>query len=89
MRTTIDLPDDLATQVKLRAALEGKKQKEVLLELLRRGLSHPPQVPRQRAYGEIPVVVETPPEYTIKPLTNAEIDEMEDAELIKKADGSA
>src|SRR5437667_9299218 len=39
MKTTIDLPADLVRQVKLEAVNEGKKLKDTMAELLRRGLS--------------------------------------------------
>lgn len=48
MKTTIDLPDDLIREVKLRAVLESRKLKDVIEEIFRRGLAadepvHPPQ----------------------------------------------
>ena len=39
MKTTIDLPADLVRQVKLEALHEGRKLKDTMAELLRRGLS--------------------------------------------------
>ena len=39
MKTTIDLPDELVKELKLRAIHEGKKLKDAVAELLRRGLS--------------------------------------------------
>lgn len=39
MRTTVDLPEDLARAVKLRAAEENRTLKDVLADLLRRGLA--------------------------------------------------
>lgn len=39
MRTTIDLPDDLMRLLKVHAALEGKKLKEIVIEALRKKLS--------------------------------------------------
>ncbi len=46
MKTTLDLPDALVKQVKLRALQEGRKLKDEVADLLRRGLaslanSHP------------------------------------------------
>ncbi len=40
MKTTLDLPNDLVREVKLRAVNEGKKLKDVIAELLRQGLGH-------------------------------------------------
>ena len=38
MKTTLDLPDDLMREVKIRAAQQGKKLKDVMAETLRSGL---------------------------------------------------
>lgn len=42
MKTTIELPDDLVRQVKLRALHEGRKLKDAVADLLRKGLASPP-----------------------------------------------
>ena len=39
MKTTLDLPDALVKQVKLRAVREGKKLKDAVADLLRKGLA--------------------------------------------------
>jgi plasmid stability protein len=39
MKTTLDLPDDLVKKVKLRAVREGRKLKDAIAELLRKGLA--------------------------------------------------
>jgi len=39
MKTTLDLPDGLVKQVKLRAVREGRKLKEAIADLLRKGLA--------------------------------------------------
>lgn len=39
MKTTVDLPDDLMKQVKLRALREGQKLKDAVADLLRKGLA--------------------------------------------------
>ncbi len=39
MKTTLDLPDALVKQVKLRAVREGRKLKELVADLLRKGLA--------------------------------------------------
>lgn len=38
MKTTVDLPNDLVREIKLRAVNEGRKLKEVVTDLLRFGL---------------------------------------------------
>ncbi len=40
MKTTIEIPDLLMRDVKLRAVHEGRKLKEVVADLLRKGLDH-------------------------------------------------
>lgn len=43
MKTTMDLPDDLMREMKIRAATQGKKLKDVVTEVVRNGLaSHAP-----------------------------------------------
>lgn len=39
MKTTLELPDELMRAVKVRAAEEGSKLKDVVADLIRRGLS--------------------------------------------------
>ena len=39
MKTTLDLPDALVKQVKLRALREGRKLKDAVADLLRKGLA--------------------------------------------------
>lgn len=41
MKTTLDLPDPLMRQVKIRAASEGRKLKEVIADLLEKGMDSP------------------------------------------------
>jgi len=41
MKTTVDLPDALVKEIKLRAVHEGKKLKDAVAELLRLGLDAP------------------------------------------------
>mgnify|MGYP003444468493 CR=1 FL=1 len=42
MRTTFDLPDGLMRHLKARAALEGRSLRDLVLELVERGLKAPP-----------------------------------------------
>jgi len=45
VKTTLDLPNDLVREVKLRAVNEGMKLKDVISDLLRKGLGHPNPTP--------------------------------------------
>ena len=38
MKTTLELPDELMREIKIRAAREDRKLKDLIAELLRRGL---------------------------------------------------
>jgi plasmid stability protein len=39
MKTTLEIPDDLMREIKVRAANEDRKLKDLVAELLRRGLT--------------------------------------------------
>jgi hypothetical protein len=45
MKTTIDLPEDLVTELKLKATLEKRKMKDVAADALRAGLKKPSHTP--------------------------------------------
>jgi len=49
MKTTLDLPDDLMREMKIRAATQGKKLKDLMAETIRSGLfpeSSPQEKPK-------------------------------------------
>ena len=57
MRTTLDLPDDLLREIKVRAAREDRTIKDLVTELLRRGLAAEPDRSRTaEARVELPLV---------------------------------
>jgi plasmid stability protein len=41
VKTTLDLPEDLVREMKLRAVHEGRKLRDVAIEIFRRGLAQP------------------------------------------------
>ena len=45
MKTTLELPDDLMRDIRVRAAQSDRRLKDVVEELLRRGLEAPPESP--------------------------------------------
>ncbi len=57
MRTTIDLPGDLLRRVKVRAALDGLKLKDLMARYAEEGLRQGPQSPAPSAHrrSELPV----------------------------------
>ncbi len=50
MKTTLDLPDDLMQQVKIRAVHEQKKLKDAIAEFIRKGMAaskgRAPKIPK-------------------------------------------
>lgn len=43
MKTTLELPEDLMRAARIRAAAEGRRLKDVMAELIRKGLAEPRQ----------------------------------------------
>lgn len=58
MKTTLDLPDELMRAIKVRAAQQDRKIKDVVAELLKRGLSQAESGPTTSPTGrvELPLV---------------------------------
>lgn len=57
MKTTLDLPADLVREMKLRAAHEGRKLRDVATEVFRRGLSQTgPQGEAPRHRVKLPLI---------------------------------
>jgi plasmid stability protein len=58
MKTTLDLPDDLMREVKIRAVNENRRLKDAIADLLRRGLSQEAQdrPPAVRGRVQLPLV---------------------------------
>ena len=48
MRTTLDLPDDLFRQLKVRAATKGATVKDLLTRFVERGLQQPDDIESPR-----------------------------------------
>jgi hypothetical protein len=47
MKTTLELPDDVMRAVKIRAVEENRRLKDVIADLLRRGLNQQPSLPSE------------------------------------------
>lgn len=45
MKTTLDLPDDLIREAKLRALIQGRTLRDLVADFLRQGLGRVPPVP--------------------------------------------
>lgn len=87
MKTTLDLPEPLMREVRIRAAREGRKLKDLVGELLRCGLDAPPSSPfacqaRIEIDPElgIPVVV-SPPDVPATRMSVAELLKLEQEAL--------
>jgi hypothetical protein len=70
MRTTIELPDELMTQAKSRAALAGVSLRQFFIEAVEQKLAPPPRKVRRD-----PPVVESSRRRPIRPITRKQIDE--------------
>ena len=57
MKTTVDLPDELVREVKLRAVVQGRAVKDLVADLLRRGLGIEPSGRRKRRSPKSKVVI--------------------------------
>jgi plasmid stability protein len=78
MKTTIELPDDLMREIKIRAAREDRKLKDLVADLLRRGLEEEPRhaeeaQPQIRNRVQFPLIKGTHP---AKPGTELTPDQM-------------
>jgi hypothetical protein len=56
MKTTLELPDDLMREVRIRAAKENKKLKDVMTELVQRGLATAPDDRTGRHRMQFPIL---------------------------------
>lgn len=57
MKTTLDLPDDLMREVKIRAVRENRRLKEAVADFLRLGLKQPRSARKVRRRARLPIVV--------------------------------
>jgi hypothetical protein len=77
MKTTLDIPDDLLRAMKMQAVQEGRKFKDVAVEIFRRGLAQPePTAARAiRHRVKLPLIV-APPGAAKFSLTGEDIDRL-------------
>ena len=75
MKTTLDLPNDLMTAVKVRAAQENRKMKDIIAEALRRDLGLDDKSTRHSVRDIRPVaaggMIETEPEDRLEDMLDA------------------
>jgi plasmid stability protein len=60
MKTTLDLPDELMREIKVRAAREDRKLKDLVTELLRQGLAAQQEQPRRIHRVKLPLIHGSP-----------------------------
>lgn len=78
MKTTLDIPDDLLRTMKMQAVQEGRKFKDVAVEIFRRGLTRmpPPASRPARHRVKLPLIKAEPGARTFE-LTGERIHELE------------
>jgi hypothetical protein len=82
MRTTIDLPDEVFRQAKARAALEGRKFKELIAEYVEQGLTRSTDLDFRaaRASTPLPYIPKASTGGTIPALSSEELARIEEEE---------
>jgi plasmid stability protein len=89
VKTTLELPDELMRAVKIRAVNEGRRLKDVLADLIRRGLAQEPGT--SGATGRrvrLPLVEcahDARPEEEITPDRVAEVQSEEEARAVRES----
>jgi plasmid stability protein len=77
MKTTLELPDDLMRTIKIRAVNEDRKLKDVVAELLRRGLAEEEARPSKiRHRMRFPLIEGTKPAKPGEDITHGRITEI-------------
>lgn len=76
MRTTLDLPDELMRHLKARAALEGRSLRDLVLELVERGLKVQPVTPAPAPVGLPTVRLGRPLSLPAAALNHADLSEL-------------
>ena len=56
MKTTLELPDDLMRDIKLRAVRDNRKLKDAVADLLRQGLAREPAATQRVRRVQLPLV---------------------------------
>lgn len=87
MKTTLELPDDLMRAVKIRAVNEDRSLKDMMAEIVRRGLAQEPPVgdaePQRVRVPLVECAHEARPEEEMTPERVAEVLSREDASGVR------
>jgi hypothetical protein len=89
MKTTLQIPDDLMRDIKVRAAQEGRRLTDVITELLRRGMNaeKPPSKSRQHRV-KFPLITGTHPAAPGEEITPKRVFEILMEEEVERARGA-
>ena len=84
MCTTIDIPDDVYRRAKARAALEGRKLKDLVADYVRDGLTREAVLPgaQRRARSVLPVI-RVAAGKTLPSISNAEIEDSSTRKILR------
>lgn len=89
VKTTLDLPDELMRAAKIRAANEGRRLKDVVADLLRRGLAAEAKpAPRLRRRVRVPLIEcahDARPDQEMTPKRVAEVLADEDSKAARRS----
>jgi plasmid stability protein len=89
VKTTLELPDELMRAVKIRAAHEGRRLKDVMADLLRRGLAEERKGARRtRRKVRLPLIEcahDARPDEEMTPKRVAEVLAQEDAKTARRS----
>jgi plasmid stability protein len=87
VKTTVELPDELMRAVKIRAVNDGRKLKDVMADLIRRGLADNPEpaggTPRRVRLPLVQCAHSARPDKEMTPDRVAEILRQEDARDVR------
>lgn len=88
MRTSLDLPDPLFKHLKARAALEGRTLRELVIELVEKGLNARDFSDPQQRWSARPLVVsDTPLPVPLRQLNNADLETLANEDGDEQAHG--
>lgn len=93
MKTTLDLPEELVREMKIRAAREGRRLRDVATEIIQRGMDDHGTKPQKKGYRvKLPLIHSTRVVPAEEQLTPEKIDEIllnQEIEWLNEINGSA
>jgi len=93
MKTTLDLPEELVREMKIRAAREGRKLRDVATEVIQRGMTELGTEPQKKGHRvKLPLIRSTRVVPAEEQLTPEKIDEIllnQEIEWLSEINGTA